>query len=65
MAKYLVDVIMRTCVEVEVEAENEEEARSLAFEEADPFMADGWDCEINSMEREDDDEEEEGEDEDW
>lgn len=62
MAKYLVNVTMSSCVEVEVEAQNEEEARSLAFEEADPFMVDEWDYDIDSMEREDD---EEGEDEDW
>ena len=62
MAKYLVNVTMSSCVEVEVEAQNEEEARSLAFEEADPFMIDDWDYDIDSMEREDD---EEGEDEDW
>lgn len=31
MAKYLVNVIMSTCGEVEVEAENEEEARRLEF----------------------------------
>ena len=61
MAKYLVNVIMSTCVEVEVDAQNEEEARSLAFEEADPFTVDDWDYDIDSMEREDD---EEGEDED-
>ena len=63
MAKYLVNVIMSSCVEVEVEAQNEEEARSLAFEEADPFIVDDWDYDIDSMEKEDD--EEEGEDEDW
>lgn len=50
MAKYLVNVIMSTCVEVEVEAQNEEEARSLAFEEADPFTVDDWDYDIDSME---------------
>ena len=63
MAKYLVNVTMSSCVEVEDEAQNEEEARSLAFEEADPFMVDDWDYDIDSMEKEDDDEEEE--DEDW
>ena len=56
MAKYLVNMTMSTCVE---------EARNLAFEEADPFMVDDWDFEIDSMEKEDDDEEEGGEDEDW
>ena len=65
MAKYLVNVTMSSCVEVEVEAQNEEEARNLALEEADPFMVDDWDYDIDTMEKEDDDEEEEGEDEDW
>lgn len=60
MAKYLVNVLMSACVEVEVEAENEEGARSLAFEEADPFMVDNWDYDIDSMEREDDGKEEGG-----
>ena len=64
MAKYLVNVTMSSCVEVEADAQNEEEARSMAFEEADPFMVDDWDYDIDSMEREDDDDEE-GEDEDW
>ena len=63
MAKYLVNVIMSSYVEVEVDAQNEEEARTLAFEEADPFMVDDWDYDIDSMEKENDDEEE-GEDED-
>lgn len=66
MAKYLVNVIMSSCVEIEVEAHDFDEARSLALEEADPFMVDDWDCDIDSIEKEDDDdEEEEGEDEDW
>ena len=59
MAKYLVNVIMSACVEIEVEAHDFEEARSLAFEEADPFMVDDWDYDIDSMEREDDEDDEE------
>ena len=62
MAKYLVNVTMSSCVEVEVEAHNEEEAPNLAVEEADPFMVEEWDYDIDSMEKEDDEEEE---DEDW
>ncbi len=61
MAKYIVNVIMSSCVEIEVEAHDFDEARSLALEEADPFMVDDWDCDIDSIEKEDD---EEGEDED-
>ena len=57
MAKYLVNVTMSSCVEVEVEAQNEEEARSLAFEEADPFMVDDWDYDINCVYRDDEEEE--------
>ena len=59
MAKYLVNVIMSTCVEIEVEASDETEAQTLAFEEADPLMADDWDYDIDSIEREDEEEEEE------
>lgn len=55
MAKYFVGVVMATCVEIEVEADSEEEARELAIEKADPF--DVYD--IDSIEREDDEEEEE------
>ena len=59
MAKYLVNVIMSTCVEIEVDASDEVEAQTLAFEEADPFMADEWDYDIDSIEKEDEEEEEE------
>ena len=65
MPKYIVEVIMSTCVAIEVEACNESEARTLAIEEADPFTADGWDYDVDCVcrdydaEDEDDDEEEE------
>ena len=36
MTKYTVEVVMATCVTVEVEAHNEEEAKELAFEKAIP-----------------------------
>lgn len=65
MAKYIVNVIMSTCVEIEVEAHDESEARALAIEEADPFMADGWDYDVDDVFRDwdndDEDEEEEEE----
>ena len=61
MAKYTVEVIMATCMTVEVEAHDEEEAQELAFEKADPFDADEWDYDINNIYRDDNDEEEEEE----
>ena len=61
MAKYTVEVVMATCVTVEVEAHDEEEAQELAFEKADPFDADEWDYDINNIYRDDNDEEEEEE----
>ena len=57
MAKYLVGVVMATCVEIEVEADSEEEAKELAYEKADPFDAVEWDYDINSVYRDDEDEE--------
>ena len=59
MAKYFVGVVMATCVEIEVEADSEGEARELAIEKADPFDVHDWDYDIDSVEREDDGEEEE------
>ena len=59
MAKYTVEVVMATCVTVEVEARDEDEARELAFEKADPFEADEWDYDVNDVYRNDDDDEEE------
>ena len=58
MAKYIVEVVMATCVAVEVEAQNEEEAQELAYEKADPFEVDDWDYDINSMYRDDEEAEE-------
>ena len=53
MAKYIVEVVISTCVAVEVEAHNEEEAQELAYEKADPFDAIEWDYDINSVYRND------------
>lgn len=58
MAKYIVEVVMATCVAVEVEAHNEEEAQELAYEKADPFDAIEWDYDINSVYRDDEEAEE-------
>lgn len=65
MAKYIVNVVMSTCVEIEVEAHDEAEAQTIAIEEADPYMADNWDYDIDCVFRDDDDEDEEEEEEDW
>ena len=58
MAKYIVEVVMATCMAVEVEAHDEKEAQVLAFEKADPFEADEWSYDINDIYRNDDEEEE-------
>lgn len=59
MGKYVVEVVMSTCVAIEVEAHDEGEAQAIALEEADPNMADEWDYEIDCVYRDDEDEEEE------
>ena len=59
MAKYTVEVVMATCVTVEVEARDENEAQELAFEKVDPFEVDEWDYDVNCVYRNDDDDEEE------
>ena len=58
MAKYIVEVVMATCMAVEVEAHDEKEAQELAFEKADPFEADEWSYDINDIYRNDNEEEE-------
>lgn len=63
MAKYFVNVVMSTCVEIEVEAGNDAEARALALEEAEPIMADEWDYDIDCVFR--DDERDEEDEEEW
>ena len=66
MAKYIVNVIMSTCVEIEVEAHDEDEAQTIAIEEVDPTMGDCWDYDIDCVYRDgDDDDEDEEDDEDW
>ena len=59
MAKYIVNVVMSACVEIEVGAHDEAEAEVLACEEAYPSMADDWDYDIDCVERKDEEEEEE------
>lgn len=61
MAKYFVNVVMSTCVEIEVEAHDEAEAQAIALKEADPFTVHDWDYEIDCVYRDDEDEEEEEE----
>lgn len=56
MAKYIVNVVMSTYVEIEVEANNNAEARALALEEANPLMADEWDYDIDDIFRDDEEE---------
>ena len=51
MAKYIVGVVMATCVAVEVEAQE------LAYEKVVPFDAIEWDYDINSVYRDDEAEE--------
>ena len=66
MAKYVVEVVISTCVAIEVEAHDEAEAQTLALEEADPHMADVWDYDIDCVYRGgDDDDEDEEEEEEW
>ena len=61
MPKYIVEVIMSACVAIEVEAFNENEAQTLALEEAEHYLADEWEYKIESVYRDDDDEYEEEE----
>lgn len=68
MVNYVVNVIFSTCVAIEVEARDEEEAKALALKEADPYMTDpymtgNWNYDIHSVvekEEEEEEEEEEG-----
>lgn len=53
VAKFIVNVIITACVDVEIEAHDEEEARILAIEEADLYTIDDWSCEIDGVFRED------------
>ena len=69
MANYVVNMIFSTCVAIEVEARDEEEAKTLALKEADPYMTDpyitdNWNYDIYSVvEKEEEEEEEEDEEE--
>ena len=66
MAKYIVEVIVSTGVEVEVEAYNEEEAQTIALKKVNPSMIDDWDCEVEGVYRDgDDDYDDEDEEEEW
>ena len=57
MPKYVVEVNMSACVVIEVEAFNEDEAQTLALEEAEHYLADEQNYEVESVYRDDDDEE--------
>ena len=59
--KYVVEVIVSTCVAIEIEANDEAEARAIALEEADPHMIDDWDYDIDCVYGDDDDDDEEEE----
>lgn len=59
MAKYVVNVIMTTCVEIEVEANDADEAQDIALEKADPFEADDWAYDIDGVFKDGDEYEEE------
>ena len=61
MPKYIVEVVMSTCVAIEVEARNENEARTLAIEEADPFTVYEWDYDVDCVCRDYDTEDDEKE----
>ena len=63
MAKYVVEVVMSTCVAIEVEANDEAEAQAIALEEADPHTVDDWDYEIDCVYRDGDDDDEDEEEE--
>lgn len=63
MAKYVVEVVMSTCVAIEVEANDEAEAQTIALEEADPHTVDDWDYEIDCVYRDGDDDDEDEEEE--
>lgn len=58
MAKYIVEVVMATCVQIEVEAHDAEEAQKLAIEEADPCTGMDWSYDINCVYRDDEEAEE-------
>lgn len=58
MAKYFVEVVMATCVTIEVNAHDEKDAQELAIEEADPYMGMVWSYDINCVYREDEEAEE-------
>ena len=61
--KYVVEVVMSTCVAIEVKAHDEAEAQAVALEEADPHMVDDWDYEIDCVYRDGDDDDEDEEEE--
>lgn len=54
MAIYNVLVRFTGYVDMEIEADSEDEAREIAAVEADAFEVDGWDVDIEDCEREDD-----------
>lgn len=56
MAKYLVGVEISTYVEIEVDADDEQEAMEIARQEADPSMSDDWSYSVDYAECIDDEE---------
>ena len=54
MAIYNVLVRFTGYVDMEIEADSEDEAREIAACDADAFEVDGWDVDIEDCEREDD-----------
>lgn len=61
MTKYVVNVIMSSYVEIDVTAQDEEEAQSIALNMAHSSMADEWDYEVDCVYRDGDDDDEEEE----
>lgn len=50
MAKYLVGVEISTYVEIEVDADDEQEAMEIARQEADPSVCDDWSYSVDCVE---------------
>lgn len=57
MAKYLVGVEISTYVEIEVDADDEQEAMEIARQEVDPSVYDDWSYSVDCVECIDDEEE--------
>jgi len=57
MAKYLVGVEISPYVEIEVDADDEQEAMEIARQGADPSVCDDWSYSVDCVECIDDEEE--------